>query len=283
MISKKQKSNEGEKKYVICPSCGKRVPDIGSCNKCGASLRQIDRLTTKKVHIYMLVIALIGGGLMVYAYHKATLITPIGDISPNMEGEVVRISGTIVDMDYDATYEKASFTVNDTSGTIDFYGWSEFTSDLQDSDTLPGIGDKVIVEGTVDVYNSSYSGLITSLVVENVDSIEFLSVDTMEMEIGEILLNHVGKRVEIEGEVVSRYLSPIDYQNGQYMLFTVSENNENITAYLSAGQMGLADDAVVYPEIGDHVKVTGVVDEYQGEIAIIPSTATEKSIEIVEV
>ncbi|MGV9199215.1 MAG: hypothetical protein ACOC44_03440 [Promethearchaeia archaeon] len=284
MIGKKNESmKKEEKNYVICPSCGKRVPDIGSCNKCGSSLSLRDRLTIKKIHIYILVMALIGGGLMVYAYYKATYITPIGDINPGMDGQVIRVSGTIVDVDFDSRYEKASFTVNDSSGSIDFYGWSDFTSDLRESSTIPGIGDKVIVEGAVDVYNSSYSGLITSLVVENVDSIEYLPMDTQEMDIGEISLDDVGIRVKIEGEVVSRYLAPIDSQYGQFMRFTVSQNNENITAYVNSGQIGLADEALVYPELGDQVEVTGVIDEYHNEVEIIPSTATEQSIEIIEV
>lgn len=284
MIKKQKKSvGKDEQAFTHCPSCGKKVPNKGSCNKCGASLSLTDRLTIKKLHVYILILGIIGAGLMGYAYYEATYITPIGDINPNMEGQVIRMSGTIVDVEFDSRYDKTSFRLNDSTGSIDFYGWSDFTSDLREAGILPGIGDEVIVEGTVDIYNSSYSGLITSIVVNKVDAIELLPSSAKKMDIKEILLNDVGKVVKIEGEVKSRYLTPLDYPYDRYMSFTVEGNGENITVYVNAGQIGLAGDKLVYPEIGDQVEILGLIEEYDNELEILPTTATERGINIIEV
>jgi DNA/RNA endonuclease YhcR with UshA esterase domain len=269
---------------TTCPSCGKSIPVVKSCNKCGASLEPENRLSLKAANKYVLVIGLIGIILLGYGYYQANYITPIDQITPDMEGQVVQISGVVTDVDYDYDYEKTSFTVMDITGSIEFFGWSEFTSSLRAASYYPSIGDNIIVEGTVNVYNSSYSGLIVSIEVSSIESLTIIYNKAQRKNIGDILLNDLNSKVSIQGNVTDRYTTDSDSDGLiDFMILEVTDLTDKIDVFVSDSQIALADTLAVYPEVNQTVEIIGIVAEFSGDLEIIPSNATSGAIKILEV
>jgi len=283
VISKPEEKDISQIKLTTCPSCGKSIPVAKSCNKCGASLGPEGRISLKTAHKYILVLGIIGVFLLGYGYFQANYITPIDQITPDMEGQVVQIMGTVTDVDYDYRYEKTSFTVVDETGSIEFFGWSDFTSSLRQSSHFPGIGDDVIVEGTVNVYNSSYSGLIVSIEVENIEALTVLYKTPQRKDIGDILLNDLNLKVSIEGNVTDRYATDDDNDGViDFMILEVTDLTGDIDVFVTDSQIALAGSYAAYPEINQTVEIIGIVAQYGAELEIIPSNATSGAIKIVE-
>jgi len=262
---------------IKCPSCGREVKRKNSCPKCGASLGPKGRVSIKNLHISVVIIAIIGIGLLGYGIYEANHIYPISSIKPSMEGKFVTISGIVTDIEYDERYEKTAFRVNDSTGSIEFYGWSDFTSSLRESNKFPSIGDNIIVEGQVDVYNSSYLGLVVSIEVKSSTAFE-IKYNTAEFrQISSIMLNDFGKKVVIEGYVTHKSIS---YSGTQikYMLLQVTDSSGVIDIFVSGDQIGLAGDLAVFPSESQQVRIFGMVSIYNEEVEIIPSNATEGAI-----
>jgi hypothetical protein len=172
----------------------------------------------------------------------------------------------------------------DDTGSIEFFGWSDFTSSLRVLSYYPSIGDNIIVEGTVNVYNSSYSGLIVSLEVENADSFKIIYNNAQSKDIGDILLNDLNVKVSIQGNVTDRYTTDSDSDGLiDFMILEVTDLTASIDVYVSDSQIALADTLAVFPEINQTVEVIGIVAQYGPSLEIIPSNATSGAINILEV
>lgn len=258
--------------FVKCPSCGQKIPRSTACIKCGAGLEARERVKLRKIHLYVLILAGIGIGLLFFAFYEANRITPIGSITAGMDGDNVQIAGLITDIEYDSEYEKTAFSVNDTTGEIEFYGWSDFTSDLLVSGNIPNIGDNITVEGTVDVYDGTY-GTVISLVVTSTDSYEIVYVPAVMKEINAVSNDDIGAKVNIQGTVADKYTS-YDGTSVSFVILTVEEAGSEITVFLNEAQISLADDNFMIPEISDTVNITGMVTYYDGDLEIIPSNTT---------
>ncbi|MHA1284768.1 MAG: OB-fold nucleic acid binding domain-containing protein [Promethearchaeota archaeon] len=269
-----------EKETCKCPSCGKTVPKNRSCRICGAKMTPRERYSLKKIHILVIIIGISGIGLMLYGYYEATKITPINQINANMEGQTVRIQGIVSDIDYDERYEKTSFVVNDSTGSITCFGWSDFTSSLKKADALPSIGDSIFVEGKVDVYNSSGT-LIVQLLLNSYESYRVIWEKAESKKINDILLNDLNKKVVFEGNITDRYAS-YSGTSVNYMFLTIEDDTGDITVFISGALFSIAGDRAVYPEKGQNVRIIGMVRKYQGQLEIMPSNTTKGAIIILE-
>ena len=284
VIYKQEEKDITKIELTQCPSCGKSVPMAKSCNKCGAALGPEGRFSLKTANKLILALGIIGIIVLGFGYYQANYITPIDQITPDMEGQVVQIKGIVTDVTYDYTYEKTSFTVTDDTGSIEIFGWSDFTSSLRELSYYPSIGDSIIVEGTVNVYNSSYSGLIVSIEVESAESFRIIYNHAEPKDIVDILLNDINLKVSIQGNVTDRYSTDSD-SNGviDFMNLEITDLTGSIDVYVSDSQIALADTLAVFPEINQTVKITGIVTQYGANLEIIPSNATSGAITILEV
>jgi len=267
---------------TTCPSCGKSIPMAKSCNKCGANVGPEGRMSLKKANRYILLMGLVGCILLGYGYYQGNYITPIADITADMEGQIVRVQGIVTDVSYDYQYEKTAFTVNDSTGSIEFFGWSDFTSALRAASYYPSIGDEIIVEGKVNVYNSSYSGLILSLEVNDMNALTMIYHEALPKDIGSILLNDVFSKVLIQGNVTDRFLSESEGKI-EFMSLDITDLTGTIEVYVNNAQIALADTLAIIPEVNQTVQIIGMVTEYGGSLEIIPSNATSSAITILEV
>ncbi|MHA1822127.1 MAG: hypothetical protein ACTSVC_16755, partial [Promethearchaeota archaeon] len=258
------------------------VPRRKTCIKCGASLERKNRISITRIHLSALILGIIGLSLLTYGYIDANRIYPINTITPAMEGKNVIIAGTVVDMQYDDRYEKTSFTVNDSTGSISFYGWSDFTSALKERGVYPSIGDNITVEGVVDVYNSSYSGLITSLEVPNANTFKVIYVKPQLMNISDILKNHIGKKVCVRGNITDKYISKSGLEVN-FMTYDLTDNSGTIEIFIPGDLIAITgSDSTVYPNVTQSVEITGMVSIYKEQLEIIPSNATNSAIKILE-
>ncbi|MBD3351294.1 MAG: hypothetical protein GF364_07385 [Candidatus Lokiarchaeota archaeon] len=282
MIDSIKEKNKAKKENLIaCPSCGSYIEKADACYKCGAKINPKDRISLKKLNLSVLIIGLIGISLLFYAFYEANKITPINKIDEGMNGKSVQISGIIIDIDYDSSYQKTSFTVNDSTGSIDFYGWSDFSSALQEEPIFPGIGDNVIVQGTVDVYDGYY-GAVIQIEVTSTKSYELQYNAPIESDVNQIGVNNLTTKVSIEGQVIDKY---IKYSGSSinFVILTVSDITGDIEVFISDSLLNLAGEQAIIPDITDNVQIIGMVDEYDGDPQIIPTNATNNAITIIEV
>ncbi len=266
-----------EKETPTCPSCGKIVPQGDTCPSCGAVLGAKGRISLKRVHLAFLLLGIIGIAMVAYAYYDATHIIPINSITPDMNGRTVLISGVVIDAAYDERYEKTTYTVNDSTGSIAVFGWSDFTSALRLSPEQPSIGDRILVEGLVDVYNN-----VASLEVKSLASYQVLYVSAEAKEIGTILVGDVGKKIIINGNVTEKFVS-YSGTTVNFISLTIKHltTASTIDVLVSGDLLALAGlNAAVLPNATQLVEVVGMVTLYGGQVEILPSNATSAAIRI---
>jgi len=272
------KKSESKKGLTAqCPSCGKSVPKHVMCRECGASMGSRGRISLKRINLCVLFLGLLGISLLFYAYYEANYITPIGEITPDMEGQIVRVSGLVIDVYYDESCERTSFTVMDKTGTINFFGWSDFTSDLQDAPSYPSIGDNITVEGSVNVYNNQ-----TSIELTNVNSFKIIWVEINKKDITDILRNDLYSKVRIKGNVTDKYIknfgTAIDF-----ISLEVTDDTGSIDVFITDDQLALAGEYAILPNLTQTVEIIGMVGMYSGTLQIIPSNATSAAINVIGV
>ncbi len=268
---KSEKSKEMDKGIVQCPSCGKPVPKQTYCKKCGTSFKPEMRIATKSVLIFVLIVAGLGVGMLSYGYFVGNYITPISYINAGMEGNTIRIQGYVTEIEYWETYEKTTFQITDSSGSIQISGWSEFTSDIKEKG-YPEIGDIVTVEGSVDVYEEE-----VSLELRNADSISITYQTVIQKDVGDIDADDQYKKVNITGEI-----NDIDeLYNGDLMIMELIDNDYNkIDVKITADFIAFTGAEAIVPEKYDDVQIIGMVDLYYDSPQIKPCTMTNKSIKI---
>jgi DNA/RNA endonuclease YhcR with UshA esterase domain len=269
--------------YTHCPSCGKSTPKhSNSCHRCGASF--FNRFNLKRLNLILGLIGLIGFGFLGYAYYEATHITPIEKINSNMENQTIIISGIITDINYDDRYEKTEFLIEDDSGSIWVYGWSEFSSDLKAANKIPHLGDELIIEGMVNVYESDWSTKI-SLEIESPNSFEINEIDPISVEIPTLIENYetyLKKKVTITGNVTNQNVGTIG-NTLLYVSLTLTQDFEGITVFIDNDLLNFAEEGFILPNTTDYIQITGIVDLFNEELEVIPSSISNTSIKFMEV
>lgn len=232
----------------------------------------------RSMHLCALLVGLLGVAAVYYAYWEGNRVTPIANVNASMDGDVVRVAGTVVDVEYDDRYEKTAFTVVDDTGTITVFGWSEFTSSMLAAGTMPGLGDDVVVEGVVDVYEGS-SGAVVSVEVSRFSSVEVVYRPVEVKLPGQVYASDVGKKVSVTGNVTDRH---VGYSGSEvrYVFLTLTDQSGSLNVYVSGDLVALAGSAAVFPNVTQTVQVTGLVTEYEGEVELAPSNATSSAIRI---
>jgi len=265
-----------------CPSCGKKNPEGSSCVHCGATFDTKKRTSVKKTHVLMVILSLIGMGMIAVASYEINKITPIGEITEEMDGEVVQITGLVLDMEYNREYEIISFTINDSSGSIEVFGWSDITTELRNHEWHPSLGDNITLEGRVDYTEDAYYGATLQLEMFNLQSLEHVHVNAQNKSIGEILWDDVGEKVMITGEVSYKNVvssgGTIDYA-----LYEITDqNSDTIPMYMKEDMFWNEDQDFSFPNETQTVRIIGIIEEFNGELEIIPSNITNSAIQITE-
>lgn len=271
---KKNNIEKTNPEKITCPSCGRRVEKKDFCTICGASFNPKNRTSLKSVIIFIWIMGAVGIGMLGYGYYNANYITPIDQITADMEGQTVQVSGTVLSLDYNENFQLTSFLIKDDTGTIEFFGWSEFTSDIKENG-YPGIGDEVIIEGVVSVYEEE-----VSIELEDSDSLTIIEIEPEEKEIKDLSEDDIDLKIEIQGNVTDEYPDSQDITTLEYKFFTVDDGTGEITVFIGGDQISFTGEKSNIPNINDTVRIIGIVDLYNEELEIIPSYLTDDGIKI---
>ncbi|TXT64053.1 MAG: hypothetical protein BAJALOKI1v1_620004 [Promethearchaeota archaeon] len=259
MNNKTIQKGEIEVETTNCPSCGKMVPKKEYCEICGATFQPKKRIKTKAIFIFILIIAAIGISMLIYGYVVGNRITPIANITTDMEGQRKRIQGTVIGIDYWDTYERTTFFIMGETGFIEVSGWAEFTTDLKLSG-YPGIGDKIIVEGEVSVYLGQ-----VSLEVENVDNMLIEPQIPIPVNIENIGLALYGTKVIIQGNITE--VNEYDWGS----ILTIEDATDEIEFEITTNRIAFTDGRAQIPKENETIILMGMVSHYRFEPQIIPS------------
>ncbi len=270
-----------KKDMVRCPSCGKFSKRDTSCHRCGASFKKGDRLSLKAVHLFILFLSLSGIGLMAYGYQVGNHITPLNEVTADMGGEIVQVRGTVIDLRYDSRWERTSFVIKDDTGNMTVFGWSDFTSRIRAENKIPNLGDELIAEGYVNVYESEWSGVQVTLELRDTRTMQLLPVAATPMNLTDIsAIDHFGLKVDVEGSVVDRFIS---YSGTEirFAILTIEQYGREMDIFISGSQLEFAPEIVI-PNVTQYIGVTGVVGEFNNLPQVLPSNTTTNAIRIMD-
>ena len=141
----------------LCPSCGREVGSHVACPYCGANLKR--RMTIALFGLLAIVLAAGGLALLyVASVNAAVPVVRIGQIQATMNYAYVRVEGVVRrSASFNSEAESLSFWVDDGSGQMLVTAFRPAAGALVESDRVPSIGDRVVVEGALRVRDETPS------------------------------------------------------------------------------------------------------------------------------
>ncbi len=169
---------------MICPSCGREIPDdVDICPYCTASVKK--RVDVKKIYIIALILVIVGASYATLAYASSTVpLTNIGSLSVSNNYEFVHVRGTVVD--YPRVYESGYgvseliITISDGTGELSVKIYRDLIKRVVEENKVPGMGDTVDAQGIF-----SYSTR-KSLTINDVNNLKIIRGSYREMKISQI-------------------------------------------------------------------------------------------------
>ncbi|MBC7249350.1 MAG: hypothetical protein H5T62_03625 [Anaerolineae bacterium] len=190
----------------------------------------------------------------------AVEVTAIGEIGPDKVGQRLIIEGEITQA---ASFSQGvKFTVSDGTGQIVLLLWQDVYLDFPDRADLR-VGTRVRACGTVDEYEGELE--IIPATPAEVIVLSAAPAPTVSItSIGQISAADVGQQRAVEGTVVAA----TSFSAG--MKFTLDDGTGQITLLLWSNVYETVPDRERLVE-GARVRVSGEIDEYRGEMEIIPA------------
>lgn len=179
-----------------CESCGGFIGPYERCPYCGARSR--GRLSIRAIKIASVLMATLGlVALWALARTQEIPTVSTSDATAMMNLAYVRLEGHVSrNLSYDPESGYLAFWLGDESGEIYVSAYREVTEALIEQGSLPAIGDKVSVAGTLRIRED-----MTSLTLNVPQHVTFDRPPAQALKIKEITLLDAGTRVRIAGEV----------------------------------------------------------------------------------
>src|SRR5512136_2051374 len=187
-----------EANMATCPSCGRYVgpTDAGTCSYCGARLT--GRVTLRALKTGALGLAVLGLTLLWwFATHSPIPTLKIGLAQATMNFAYVRVQGQVTRApSYDPDGGYLSFWIADDTGEMLVSSYRATTQDLMRLGQVPGIGDRVTMEGILRVRPDSASLTLNSPYAARVQRAQ-----AVPMDIGQIDQACALRFVTVRGQV----------------------------------------------------------------------------------
>ena len=234
-----------------CPSCGRFVGAQTTCPYCGAHVSK--RLSLRLFRYGAIILAILGLIALWIAARSADIpAIQIQEIGSTMNWAYVKLEGIVVRPPaYDAQTEYLKFWLYDGTGEIMVAAYRNESRALLETGTVPAMGDRVTVEGTLKVKED-----FESLTLNVPERLIIDRPQAVESEIGGIGLEQLYQKVQISGEVRE---VKIPYEG--LTILTVRDRTGEIDVTYTADLVRLSGAPIeVVP--GDAVSVRGAVSLY---------------------
>ena len=187
-------------------------------------------------------------------------MTPIGAITAGHVGQEATVEGTVIDAASFSTGFK--FTLDDGTGQIQLLMWHQVYDDCWDALEI-NLGAQVRATGEVGQYEGQLQ--IQPAFGGDVQVVEPTAAWTTPREIGTLTAGDEGQRVTIEGQVVR-----IEGLRTAVKVFIRDATGETLVFVWRTTLDRIPDNAALGTP-GSRVRVTGVVELYQGNLEVVPA------------
>lgn len=247
-----------------CPSCGRFVGPYEACPYCGA--RQAPRLSLRAVKWGALLLATVGLALLWMAAVQAPLPRiSIAQVSATMNFAYVEIAGRVVRAPtYNPDSRYLSFTVDDGTAQMRVWAFRNVVDDLRAREQIPGLGDRVVVAGTLRVREEDIS-----LTLNLPEHLEILRPEAEGRTIGSITAADALRRVRVRGQVWD-----VREPYSGLTLITLRDATGAIDVAVDATLQYLTGDFRP-PEVGQSLEVIAAVSLYRNTPQLAPSSVRD--------
>ena len=182
---------------ATCPSCGRYFPPYtDACPLCGARLSH--RMTIHAMRLTALGLAALGLILLWwFAAHTPVPAPKISQAQATMNFAYVRVEGLVTrPPSFDSGADTLSFWVADGTGELLVSSYRSTTQGLIRAEQVPGVGDRVSVEGTLRIRPDS-----ASLTLNSAQALHIQRGQATPMDIGQIDAGAALRAVRVRGQV----------------------------------------------------------------------------------
>jgi len=242
-----------------CPSCGRFVGPYEACPYCGA--RQAPRVSLRAVKWGAILLATVGLALLWIAAARAPLPhISIQQAAATMNFAYVEIAGQVVrSPTYNPNSRSLSFIVDDGTGQMRVWAFRDVVDKLRAAGRIPGLGDRVIVAGTLRVREEN-----ASLTLNVPEHLEIGRAAAEERAIGSITAADALRRVRVRGQVWD-----VREPYSGLTLITLRDATGAVDVAVDASLRHLTGDFSP-PEVGQSLEVTATVSLYRDTPQLVP-------------
>jgi DNA/RNA endonuclease YhcR with UshA esterase domain len=247
-----------------CPSCGRFVGPYEACPYCGA--RQAPRVSLRAVKWGAILLATVGLALLWIAAARAPLPhISIQQAAATMNFAYVEIAGQVVrSPTYNPNSRSLSFIVDDGTGQMRVWAFRDVVDKLRAAGRIPGLGDRVIVAGTLRVREEN-----ASLTLNVPEHLEIGRAAAEERAIGSITAADALRRVRVRGQVWD-----VREPYSGLTLITLRDATGAVDIAVDASLCYLTGDFRP-PEVGQSLEVIAAVSLYRNRPQLVPSSVQD--------
>ncbi len=240
---------------TLCASCGKFVGAYARCPYCGTKHGR--RFSIRFFRGFALIVGL-GGTLLIYLAArgiKAPLIK-IADIGPTNSFAYVRVEGEDIST---RIYEDGGvlFRIDDGTGTLMIRAYGDMGKKLLAQDRIPGPGDRVSVEGTLQLRENFVQMIVnvpTKVRIERVVP-ELTAIANLDDD-------YMDEKVLVEGKIVGERKFP------KGSSFTVSDGTGTIDVTVWDSNLKMFGARKDLLELGKNVLIQGMLGKYRDKFQV---------------
>jgi DNA/RNA endonuclease YhcR with UshA esterase domain len=186
-------------------------------------------------------------------------VATIGELGESRIGEDVSIAGKVTDV---ASFSKGfKFVLDDSTGQITLLTWHNVYDELRQPEQL-NIGASVHITGEITTYEGALQ--IEPAGADDINVSKPPGPPSPQREIGAVS-DHLGGRITVAGQIVG-----VEVTNNAAKLFVADDSGE-VLVYIWNNVMERIPDNGLLLELGANVRITGLVQEYQGTLEIVPA------------
>lgn len=250
---------------TLCPSCGKFVGAYTRCPYCGCEHKL--RMSIRFFRFFALAVSIVGLFLIWLAARgiKAPLVK-VADLGPMNSFAYIRIEG---ENTRTSAYDDGgvNFVVDDGTGTIRVTAYAETGKALTELGRVPGPGDRVSVEGTVQFTEDRARLLVNIPEKVEVTRAATAASPAVAMEIGDITDAAKGTEVTVVGKVTA--LTKV----GRGLKIELTDPTGTIDVVLWDSTRERVAALGLQIAEGKFLKVRGHVGAYQGKLQVVPKAS----------